>query len=257
MDEIWDSGWVTHETPTLFVPRRIVQVCNAIQSKNPHLEWSILLKGEWTKYGFEIANDYIIPKQEVTGGNVEFDEKDKEDCIVKGYNVILHSHHSMTGIKFSHPDHTTLTDSSFAASLLYNIANGGEISTATITITIKEGIRVAVVPEIVEVEEETVVDIVGIENIAKKVFEYDHIYDYTKGKKRDVKGAQELTDPTEQNFFRTYYLFDDGVVTDRWGYSLSQFELERLAEKGIITLYPPEEFEKLKGEEIDLFGNYI
>ena len=73
-DTLFDSGWVTHEKHNLFVSRAILSVCNAIQEKFPSLEWAILLKGEWTRHGFEIGMTYAVPKQTVTSGSVAFDE---------------------------------------------------------------------------------------------------------------------------------------------------------------------------------------
>lgn len=143
-NELWDSGWVTHEKPTLFISQAILGVCNAIQVKFPGLEFAILLKGEWTKYGFEISNTYAVPKQEVSAGFVRLDDGDVEKHKVNGFNVILHSHHNM-GISFSGSDHDTLTDSSFSASILYS---KNDIKEATISITVKEGVRVAVQPKI-------------------------------------------------------------------------------------------------------------
>ena len=147
-DSLFDSGWVTHEKHHLFVSRAIVGVCNAIQAKFPSLEWAILLKGEWTKHGFELGLTYAIPKQTVTGGSVKFDDEDVEKYKLEGYNVVLHSHHNM-GCGFSGSDHDTLTDSSFAASLLYS---KGVIGEATCSIVVKEGVRVAIKPEIVVID---------------------------------------------------------------------------------------------------------
>ena len=147
-DELFDSGWVTHETHNLFVSRAIVGVCNAIQEKFPSLEWAILLKGDWTKYGYEIGTTYAVPKQTVTSGAVKFDDADVEKYKLDGFNVVLHSHHNM-GISFSGSDHDTLTDSSFAASLLYS---KGEIKQATCSIVVKEGVRVAIEPKIVVID---------------------------------------------------------------------------------------------------------
>ena len=144
-DTMFDSGWVTLEEHNLFVSRAILQVCNAIQAKFPSLEWAILLKGEWTRHGFEIGLTYAIPKQTVASGSVKFDDEDVEKYKVDGYNVIVHSHHNM-GIGFSGSDIDTLTDSSFAASLLYA---KGEIKTATCSIKVREGVRVAIEPKVV------------------------------------------------------------------------------------------------------------
>ena len=147
-DELFDSGWVTHETHNLFVSRAIVGVCNAIQEKFPSLEWAILLKGEWSKYGYEIGTTYAVPKQTVSGAAVKFDDADVEKYKLDGFNVVLHSHHNM-GISFSGSDHDTLTDSSFGASLLYS---KGEIKQATCSIVVKEGVRVAIEPKIVVID---------------------------------------------------------------------------------------------------------
>jgi hypothetical protein len=147
-DDLFDSGWVTHETHNLFVSRAIVGVCNAIQDRFPSLEWAILLKGDWTRHGYEIGLTYAVPKQTVSAGAVKFDDADVEKYKLEGYNVVLHSHHNM-GIAFSGSDHDTLTDSSFGASLLYS---KGEIKQATCSIIVKEGVRVAIEPKIVVVD---------------------------------------------------------------------------------------------------------
>jgi hypothetical protein len=207
-NEMWDSGWVTHEKHTLFISQAMVGVCNSLQAKFPGLEWAILLKGEWTKFGFEISNKYAIPKQKVTAGSVKFDDEDVEKYKVDGFNVVLHSHHNM-GISFSGSDHDTLTDSSFLASLLYS---KGEIKEATISITVKEGVRVAISPTIQTVGFLTELPD-GIEQVIEKTtYSYSTNDNWHGDHKVYDKGKTDLT--KEDNVL---VKAEDGTLSDSYG----------------------------------------
>jgi hypothetical protein len=199
-DDLFDSGWVTHEKPKLYISEAIVGVCNAIQEKFPSLEWAILLKGEWTKLGFVIGNTYAIPKQEVTSGFVYFDDADKERHIQDGFNVILHSHHNM-GIGFSGSDHSTLTDSSFAASLLYSKE---KITEATCSIIVKPGVRVAVSPTIVVVGFRAEIPDWIDKVITRKAYQYTNNY------KSDLEKAYDKPKENKKILIKC----EDGCMTD-------------------------------------------
>jgi hypothetical protein len=241
-DCLFDSGWVTHEDHKLFVSRAVLGVCNAIQLRFPSLEWAILLKGEWTKFGFEIANSYAVPQQEVTSGNVFFDDKSKEEYIEKGYNVILHSHHNM-GIGFSHSDHSTLTDSSFAASLLYS---NGEIKQATCSITVKEGVRVAISPKVVVLDfQSELPEWIGDrikkrefvsnnwksdeftrkvwDNLKYRMVTEDKVWNITKGAYEWVPREDKWLDEPEK---KIYVRLSDGTLIDRNGKFVNEGDLK-------------------------------
>jgi hypothetical protein len=269
--DLWDSGWVTLEEHFLFVPRAIVNVCNSIQDKFPGLEWAILLKGEWTKYGFVIGYEYAVPRQEVSAGNVAFNEEDNEKFKLEGFNVILHSHHNM-GIKFSGSDHTTLTDSSLLASLLFS---KGEIGEATLSIKVAEGVRVAIVPKITVMEDEAKVPDQVFQAITRKTYTYTApTYNIKDGKNPclgcektllnidacddckawdEAHGIPKIAEPPRPIYIRQ----DDGTYTDEAGMVVPS--------NGVpisnCTIYSKEKYlemkEKERNKSVDnMFGCY-
>ena len=89
--DVWDSGFKT--TPVkIFCTSLLEKTLEAIQDKVGGDEFSVLCKGKWVSdTGFVISDEYYIPKQEVAGASVDYEEDislHKRD----GWNVVMHSH---------------------------------------------------------------------------------------------------------------------------------------------------------------------
>ena len=120
---------------TTYYPGILLDTCKEIQKKvGANMEWSILCKGSYTDRGFEIARDYVVPHQEVTGASVDFtDTAEYEAYRTAGYNVIIHSH-PFKSSSFSGSDMDTLS-TNYDCSILFSL---GEFTTATLKIVLTE-----------------------------------------------------------------------------------------------------------------------
>lgn len=133
-NKVFDSGLKVVKTHSekipIKVPARISNVCNSLQRKVDHNEFSIVCKGSWDDGEFIVSDDFKVPKQEVAGASVDYDLDHLEELKMAGYNVIVHSH-PFKSSNFSHDDDTTI-NSHFECSILYSV---GEFTTATVAIT--------------------------------------------------------------------------------------------------------------------------
>lgn len=106
------------DTPVIRVPPSVLSLCDAIQQQRTNLEFSILLKGTWTKDGFVVtSDDYVIPTQTVSMAAVDYDADEVSRLMAEGYNCVLHSH-PMNMRVFSGSDEDTI-NVNFDASILY------------------------------------------------------------------------------------------------------------------------------------------
>ena len=112
------KGWNTK--PKIVIPAYLLLICNAIQQKLPGKEFSILVKvAEVKPYTVILSEDFVIPKQEVTGSTVDYDPDDWAERLEEGYNAAIHSHHDMD-IGFSGTDKNILhSHGKLIASVLY------------------------------------------------------------------------------------------------------------------------------------------
>ena len=118
--EVFDSGFAILKVEDLVVkiPLGILAVCNTIQEKVGSNEFSIFTKGRYAGNGYIIANEYIIPEQEVSGAAVDYCNEDDGVLRSQGWNVVIHSH-PFNMHTFSSSDEETI-NSHFEASLLYS-----------------------------------------------------------------------------------------------------------------------------------------
>jgi len=143
--EVFTSPLKVMSTPVISCPPSVLSICNAIQGRLPGMEFSILLKGQWTPSGFIIATDeHAIPKQDVTQSAVDYDHEDVSRLVAEGYNCVLHSH-PMNLRTFSSSDEQTI-NSNFVASVLYC---QGELCDARVCIPVVTGLKLRLKAEVV------------------------------------------------------------------------------------------------------------
>jgi len=118
-DVVWDSGFEVVK-PKIMIPRECMDVMAEIQDHVDDKEFSVLFRGKWGQYGFQLETDYLIPKQEVMRCSVDYRENIGELRLKGGWNVVVHSHpfdNSGSG-SFSSSDEEAI-NSHFDCSLLY------------------------------------------------------------------------------------------------------------------------------------------
>jgi hypothetical protein len=119
-----------------------------------------MVKGKYSKEGFTLTEDYIIPKQKISGSEVLYEELTKYQRA--GYNCIIHSHHYMT-IGFSVKDRNYINCQN-TCSVLYN-NNGFKMA----TLSFKAGSNVFLVEtDKIETVIENNIEVIGIENITRQ-----------------------------------------------------------------------------------------
>jgi hypothetical protein len=143
--EVFTSPINVTDVPTIRVPPSVLSLCNAIQEQRRNLEFSILLKGNWTHDGFVVnGDDYIIPMQTVTVASVDYDADEISRLMSEGYNCVLHSH-PMNMKTFSRSDEDTI-NVNFDASILYC---RGELCDARVCISVVPRLKLRL-PAVVE-----------------------------------------------------------------------------------------------------------
>lgn len=174
---VWDSDMKIIRKAVVRIPRHILQICNAIQTKLPGLEFSILVRGEWTESGFVLSEDYVIPKQRVAAASVDYNE-DLGTYRNNGYNTVIHSH-PFKSSSFSHSDEEAI-NSHFDCSILYSESN---FTTASIRIQITPDMQLHIKPEIEIIDNIDIdIDISNIEivptitRVYPKYSEYDDLF---------------------------------------------------------------------------------
>jgi len=170
-DILFDSGLSIIKDAIVTIPENILSLCDLIQSKLEDTEFSMLLKGEWSKDGFIIErNSYYIPKQRVSNTSVYFTE-DVQSTKLKEFNVIMHTHpFKMT--MFSGGDDSTI-NSNFECSLLYS---EGNFTDAIINIKLDASTKLQIEPSI---------------NISKNIFMGE--VDMSNIKKAEVKPQMDIS----------------------------------------------------------------
>lgn len=155
----WDSGLKIYK-PVISIPEKVKHICKVIQNHVGSSEFSVLFKGDWNFDDFRISEEYIIPKQKVSGSSVDYKE-DLTKYKKEGFNVVIHSHpFSLTS--FSHTDEEHI-NVHFDVSVLFC---RGEFTDATMRIKLKDGI-LKLKPEIKMISEIPVIPIDGLDNIEK------------------------------------------------------------------------------------------
>lgn len=171
--EIWDSGLEILRGIKIKIPLRLLIVCNSIQKQlSDNYEFTILAKGQWTREGFVISEEYIIPEQEVRRASVEYLE-DLFKYRQQGYNVIIHSH-PFNMHEFSIDDEETI-NTHFDCSVLYSQR---KFVKAVVTIKVSDNI-------VLQLEGKTEIDWntyeeVDISKIKKQEIPKRFYYDYLR-----------------------------------------------------------------------------
>jgi hypothetical protein len=161
-DKILDSGLETTQ-PKVWVSSKLLAILSAIQDKAERNEFSVLLKGVWGPAGFVVRDDYVIPKQEVSGTSVDY--KEPLAPYMENYNVVLHSHPFSQTSSFSGSDEATI-NINFDCSLLYT--GDRKISEAVLNVQVPGGALLQLKAEIFEYAPKPVVTVSGLENIESK-----------------------------------------------------------------------------------------
>lgn len=171
-ENIFDSELHIADKVIIRVPIKILNVCKIIQSKVKHNEFSILCRSSWNKNVLNVSEDYVIPKQEVTGSSVDYIE-DLSKYKNAGYNVIIHSHPFKSN-SFSTDDIETI-NTHFIASILYSC---GEFTRAVISLTLNKETKLQIDAEIEivipELEEEIDISNIHIQYPKKRFRIYTH-----------------------------------------------------------------------------------
>jgi len=161
MEYVLDSGLIITK-PVIYIPEKILKVCRKLAKRFVYYEFSILCKGKWTERGFELSEEYAIPRQEVTAYNVKYNNKHVAELIAKGFNTVIHKHpDGMT--RFS-PTDEDFINANFTASILFT---DDEFVKAIINISFKKGWKLQVDAEI-KVKEKDEIEVKDIENIKPK-----------------------------------------------------------------------------------------
>lgn len=139
-DDIISGGVLILDTPVVYMPQKLQDVCQSIQRHVGCNEFSILVKGDWKEEngtsGFVIDSEPIyIPKQDVTAGSIHYMEPlaiPRRD----GFNTIIHSHPG-SGLHagFSGTD-ASYINAFMPCSVLFA---GNGFRTATLIFEIKDG----------------------------------------------------------------------------------------------------------------------
>lgn len=173
--EIWSSNFKPIKLEITMSPK-LYYILKTIQN-TVNAEFSVLAKGQFDEDGFRILDDYYIPKQTVSISSVDYEE----NIAVKrrdGYNVIIHSHPSQYS-SFSVNDESTI-NSHFECSILLN--NEGEPIKGVINLEI-DG-RVYQIETAVKIGEEAS-NVIGIDKIRKKEYNYIQYYNGSKFYRKD------------------------------------------------------------------------
>lgn len=144
--EVFDSGLTVMENPKVIVPEEVRRVCVAIQEAVGYNEFGVLFKGEWTRDGFKVEPDFVIPDQEVSTATVQYEE-DLKKYRDEGYIVNTHSHPMSgknAGFSGTDDDHV---NSHFDVALLYG-AKDDTIAGGCANIKVSSGAYVQIDPEI-------------------------------------------------------------------------------------------------------------
>lgn len=157
---VWDSDMKIVSKLSLLIPRKILKICNKIQSSLPGMEFSILVRGEWDEGGFLLSEDYVIPRQEVGAASVDYKE-DLSSYKQLGYNTVIHSH-PFASSSFSHSDKESI-NAHFDCSVLYSQKN---FTTASIKVQISPSVQLQIKPEIDIIDED--IEEIDISNIERK-----------------------------------------------------------------------------------------
>lgn len=167
--KVFDSGLKvikTHnEKIEVQIPAKIINVCNSLQRSVDRNEFSIVCKGRWEDGEYIVDEDFKVPKQEVAGASVDYDNEDLERLKLEGYNVVIHSH-PFESSNFSASDEETI-NSHFECSILYSV---GKFSAATVAISHTPGVKFILVGNPHIVGEDNLVPESEVNNITKKTY---------------------------------------------------------------------------------------
>jgi len=189
--DTFSSGLTVLRDVKILIPMTLLAVCNKLQSLVGRNEFSILIKGEWSDRGYVISNSFIVPKQEITGASVDYDERHLEELCMAGWNGVIHSH-PFPMPNFSGADQETI-NSHFDVSILFSL---GEFVNSTLNIDIKPGVKLQLSPKVD-------VDIlypelnIDITNIQQKTYNYQYLAGCCKQGTLEVDEEDE-TDPLER-----------------------------------------------------------
>lgn len=118
VDEVWDSGQAFVDPKILYMPD-VLTVAKMLEEDYTGREFSVLFKGKWTVDGFEISEDYYIPKQEISWSSVDYKEDLYKIRTEQGFNTVMHSHPKGVSKTFSLDDEETI-NFHFDCSLLFH-----------------------------------------------------------------------------------------------------------------------------------------
>ena len=187
---LWDSGLNIVTKPKIIIDYNLLLVCATIQSHFPSLEFSILVKGNYTEEGFHLTDDYVIPKQEVTRTTIDYEELDQYQSA--GYNAVIHSHHNL-GTFFS-PTDEEFINCHFPCSVLYS---KGDFKLATLSFHVKDNVFILETDRIIKQFSE--IPIPEMENIKKRKYKT-----YKRTTKNNLKEAKHTLTKRKEEERKNY-----------------------------------------------------
>lgn len=137
-EDVWDSELRVlrvEDFVKVVVDADLVAICKAIQNYVGNNEFSILAKGYWEDDCFHVTSQYVIPRQEVSVGSVNYKEV-LQTYRSQGYNVVIHSHGGHPAL-FSYADHESI-NIHFTCSLLFD---GEGFSDGVVTVQVSRNLK--------------------------------------------------------------------------------------------------------------------
>lgn len=220
--DVFNSGMKVHSNPSVNVPEQVQDVCISIQEEVGRPEWGALFKGEWTRNGFEVKPDYIIPEQKVSRASIEYTE-DLKKYRDRGYVVNIHSHpFSGRNAGFSGVDDDHV-NSHFKAALLY-AGRAEEIVDGIVNVTVKDGVKVQLDVD-VEIERDRArLPDVDISNIDRK---QQHTGNGTSTRAVNMDGSQQSVTGYVSQDSQNGDIEDDTVIVEGAGWNVTAGDLDR------------------------------
>ena len=194
--ELFDTGLEVCEKLVVLIPYEILGMCATLQDKMEHSEFSVLVKSEWTKDGYELKNEFVVPKQSVNSVEVNYKE-DLEQYKSQGFNTVIHSHPFVSS-NFSGADDDSI-NVHFECSLLFSIDT---FRKAVLSFSGNLDVRLVLDASITYIASPVEVPVAELEKIEKEI--YASTYEQYKPYQYNYKEWQGYSpSPHEQKSFPT------------------------------------------------------
>lgn len=189
---VFSSELAVIEKPEIRIPIEINDICDEVQERVGHNEFSILCKGHWNAKGYLIEKEFAIPRQEVTGSSVDYDSEHIGELKAQGFNTVIHSH-PFKSSNFSGSDRDTI-NSNFGCSILYS---EGDFTAGVITIDVSDDAILSIAADKIIVERDVTIPEVDVSNITKRDYSYNNDHGSAIGNPKSlsyhaIEGSMEV-----------------------------------------------------------------